>query len=153
MDRKSRFQTAKKLWEILEIALEDLKTVEESENYVVNMGFWQRPASRSDSEKCEVCLAGAVMANTYKISPNFFVGYESGNFGSKDWIKFTALDYLRIGFITSAYQKLYDVDLNGELIQDRYPHEELNFVDYQNNREKFWEYNKQLLAYLTKHDL
>ena len=49
-----------KLSELYRIALEDLKKAEQSPEYIINMNNWS--LYNGSTKKCEVCLAGAVVA-------------------------------------------------------------------------------------------
>lgn len=53
-------QLPNKLSELLRIALEDLKKAEQSPEYIINMDNWS--LYNGSTKKCEVCLAGAVVA-------------------------------------------------------------------------------------------
>lgn len=50
--------------ELLRLAVEDLKKAEETPYYQINMGNWHQLSWNweTDSSRCEICLAGAVMA-------------------------------------------------------------------------------------------
>lgn len=50
--------------DVLELALRDLKMVEKDEKYEVKMTEWHQPISYS---KCQVCLAGSIMAKSLKV--------------------------------------------------------------------------------------
>lgn len=50
--------------ELIRLALRDLKAVERSKNYVINMHSWHEPDETAGV--CHVCLAGAVMARSLK---------------------------------------------------------------------------------------
>ena len=54
-----------KKWQLLELALKDLRKAERSDKYEVHMGFWYKP-----NDVCKVCLAGSVMAFSLGVVPN-----------------------------------------------------------------------------------
>lgn len=62
--------------ELLHLAVVDFTSVTKDSRYVVDMGNWHRPIPQSD--RCAVCLAGAVIAKTLGadahtiVSPNKF---------------------------------------------------------------------------------
>lgn len=78
--------------ELIRVALDDLKKCEASPGYRINMNNWHIPLGAGT---CEVCLAGAVMAQSlgssprHDMSPPSFVGSESK--------KLRALDCFRMG--------------------------------------------------------
>jgi hypothetical protein len=62
---------------MIRMALEDLKAVEKMKDYKVNMNNYHQPAEYTDSGKCEVCFAGAIIARqvndpTQNLEPAFF---------------------------------------------------------------------------------
>ncbi len=50
---------------LIRLAVKDLEVVESKPRYVIGMGSWHEARNNT----CEVCLAGAVIANSLKISP------------------------------------------------------------------------------------
>lgn len=52
-----------KLSDLIEVALRDLESVENDQNYTVDMHLWQSP----NYGTCHVCLAGSVLAKTLKV--------------------------------------------------------------------------------------
>jgi len=80
-------------------AIKDLEEIEKNPNYIINMDEWHKPHS-VELNKCEVCLAGSVMANTLKVptennvSPVFFKG--------SNYSKLCALDNFRQGSMYGA---------------------------------------------------
>jgi hypothetical protein len=49
--------------DLLQLALDDLELCEKDRNYTIDMSEWHTP-SQDESEKCAVCIAGAVIAKT-----------------------------------------------------------------------------------------
>lgn len=69
IDRQKEFSEASPS-RILEMALEDLEAVEKQpKKYKVDMGDWHRPEVIKGRTVCNVCLAGAVIANRFHVSP------------------------------------------------------------------------------------
>ena len=69
MTRKDKFQKAaldKDYATLLEMALADLEVIKNSPDFDLDMDTWMTPAM-GDS-KCSVCLAGCVLANSFKWS-------------------------------------------------------------------------------------
>ncbi len=83
---------------LIRLALDDLRKVERSKKYVVDMGTYHEP----EYDGCHVCLAGAIMAKTLKTPLTRTTGtgfYTEGN-------KLRALDYLRTGQTYEAFWEL-----------------------------------------------
>ena len=91
-----------KLSDLLELALNDLEKTEKDSNYEIWMGGWHIPSY--DRVKCNVCLAGAVMAQTleYPLSYNATDVYDP---------KFLALNQVRQGYVTMALWNLGHIDV------------------------------------------
>ena len=102
-----KFQDAMKLSDILEIAITDLHKIAGNAAYDINMGRWHsggKMATRDyQGDKCEVCLAGAVMANSFSIA--YERSAEPYNFGEEKK-KLYAVNDARRGFITDALRFL-----------------------------------------------
>ena len=84
-----------KLSDLMEVALKDLRRVERSKKYVVDMGKWHSPNS-----VCHVCYGGAVMTRVLK--PDEGIGALRGTFGNRTTHKFLALNAIRTGDISDA---------------------------------------------------
>lgn len=166
-----KFRKADKLWQIFEIALTDMKVLEESKKYILDMGVWHG-FDYADTEKpdekrrCVVCCAGAVMAQTFEaplgedLSPNSFEQDDALK------TKFNALNELRSGFIAAAYNQFHDYEKS---FVDNYPemeskHEEkllyfMNMPHYATSdqdpeqNEQWWKDAEDLLDFLKKHDI
>ena len=52
-----------KLSELIELAVRDVQACEADPRYILNMGRWHAPRNGG----CEVCMAGAVMAQTLRV--------------------------------------------------------------------------------------
>ena len=53
---------------LIRVALDDLKKCMGDPTYEINMAKWHKPlANQGNSALCSVCLAGAVLAQTFKI--------------------------------------------------------------------------------------
>jgi len=77
-----------KLSDVIMIALEDLRKVERSKKYKIDMGLWHEP-----NGACSVCFAGALISQTEGATPDKYI--EPDNFEDEDERKFYALDHLR----------------------------------------------------------
>lgn len=89
-----------KLSELLALALRDLEAVEKDKNYVVRMTAWHAPYK----DKCYVCLAGCVLAQTLKVPREQHRNIK--NISTDAALKMNALDSLRIGLVTHACETL-----------------------------------------------
>ena len=120
----------------LEQALADLKLVEKDERYIVNMSLYHVPIK---SNKCEVCLAGAVLAKTCKVPIDSFILLND----RPDKHVLRAMNYLRQGRIDLAYHQFY-----GE-----FPNKMKNDWDvtlYQSNPTQFHKDMEALLVHLKE---
>ena len=88
------------LSELIQLALDDLRKVEDDDRYVVNMAVWHEPSG----EKCLVCLAGAVIAKEMGANPETRVW--PWLFNETIEHKLCALDYARTGRIGMAFELL-----------------------------------------------
>lgn len=68
--KKRTPQLPKKMSALLRVAVRDAQALEKSKKYKLAMGDWHVPADESVSGKCEVCLAGSVMARTLGCNPS-----------------------------------------------------------------------------------
>jgi hypothetical protein len=96
-------QLPNKLSDLIELALNDLEAVEaQPDKYRVNMLNWHEP---QEDGICEVCFAGAVLANTIKLDPatDDWDVMESGQCATA--LMF-ALDDARRGDIRDALEQL-----------------------------------------------
>jgi hypothetical protein len=129
MTRKSRKKiktpfVAMRPSEALRVALEDLRLVESDPHYKVDMTTWHSPSLFGD--KCEVCLAGSVMAKTCgarigaEISPD--------SYKKETEKRLRMLDDLRKGLVRDGLANL-DIPL---------PREMKAFVGVGNYPEKRW---------------
>jgi hypothetical protein len=100
-----------KLSELIRVALADLRKVEADPRYIVNMANWH--VAREG--RCEVCLAGAVMAGTLGVdpqrtaSPFEFCDDELEN-------KLDALDWVRMGNVGNANWAVTEQAVDPEFI-------------------------------------
>jgi hypothetical protein len=90
--------------ELIRLALADLEKCEVDSRYKIHMSSWHEPDSRGS---CCVCVAGAVMAQTFKISSEVWLT-PSGMcsqlcLGGVIHSKLLALDELREGNIDGAF--------------------------------------------------
>jgi hypothetical protein len=94
-----------RLSEFIRLGLHDLKLVERSRRYRVDMSSWHELGHGLENEKiCFVCLAGAIMAKTLHtpIDQSLYLGNMDTVFGKRNTIKFQALDFLRCGNVGLA---------------------------------------------------
>lgn len=67
--RKPKPKLPDKLSELLTLAINDCKVVAKDKRYHLNMHIWHQPlpGDKAHEDTCEVCMAGAVMANTLSV--------------------------------------------------------------------------------------
>lgn len=91
------------LSELLTVALDDLLKIEKRKHYKVRMDRWHD--YRRAKDVCEICLAGSWLANATDIprvwdrTPSMFADTRLSN---RMW----ALEYVRVGNVTAAMEKL-----------------------------------------------
>jgi hypothetical protein len=85
--------------ELIRLAIADLEKIEKNPKYAIYMGDWH--AVDSYTGKCEVCLAGSVMACTLGVSPN--IDSDACEFGDDVSAKLYALNDFRTGQIGAAF--------------------------------------------------
>ena len=94
---------------LLRLALRDAKKID-PKLYFPYSGEWHTPQKNSIREfpgkpRCHVCLAGAVMAGSLKISPERNTSPQ--NLSQEAWYKLCAINYMREGKWKSAWGVLY----------------------------------------------
>ena len=82
---------------LLSLAISDLKKVKEDKKYIINMNHFHK--YKKSVDKCEVCMAGAVLAKTLKID------YKSMS-NISDNIR--SIDLMRIFNFVGAYKRIYN---------------------------------------------
>lgn len=109
-------QLPNRLSATVRLALKDLKKVERSPKYEVDMGTWHEPVYQEgkEPEKCVVCFAGSVMAKT--LGAEFDAILDPEDFGSDNADKLNALDILRDGQIEFALNTFYGGNALGSFI-------------------------------------
>ncbi len=112
---------------LIRVALRDLKACEKDDNYIINMKMWHV----SGRYNCEVCMAGAVMAQS--LGTDFENYAEPRGFPDDARGKLYALNMFRVGYIEIALQHM-GVNLFHEIGLDY-----REIVGYEDDREKFFE--------------
>jgi len=85
-----------KLWQLLEIAIRDLKIAEQTPNTIINMDIWLS----SNTGVCFCCMAGAVLKQE---------GYiRCDRADPETWKRMQVIEYLRTGHINNAYTRFYN---------------------------------------------
>ena len=113
--KKMKPRPPKKLWKALRLGLDDLAKAERSKRFEVNMSEWL-----VTNGKCEVCLAGSVMAlsldGVKKCKAEGALFGECGTmrrrieedaFGPEWMVVFLALDFMRAGHWALAWEYIY----------------------------------------------
>tara|TARA_R110002126_G_scaffold7198_1_gene35723 strand:+ start:112 stop:543 length:432 start_codon:yes stop_codon:yes gene_type:complete len=89
---------------LIRVALTDLQVIQKNPAYKIRMSMWHMTIDEDEETICQVCLAGAVMANTLNaditrdISPN--------DYSTVDARKLDALDDFRSGHVGRAFAVL-----------------------------------------------
>lgn len=99
--------------ELIRVALEDLRKTEKDPRYRINFKYWHSPEIPygEETEFCEVCLAGAVIAQRGNVSPD--IRTVSSDFASPTWGKLQALDDFRLGDVAIGVENLDIPERNG----------------------------------------
>lgn len=92
------------LHELLMLALDDLKAIENTPGYVINMSVWHQ-YDRTD-EICSVCLAGSVMSR--HLDADYHTDYCPRDFTVRDCEKLMALNWARRGMWRDALHDFYE---------------------------------------------
>ncbi len=86
---------------LLRVALKDLKACEADAAYRINMGRWHSPSKEGF---CEVCMAGAVIAQSLEISSGEHAGPRYFPDDVRD--SMYALNLFRVGYVDDALRIL-----------------------------------------------
>ncbi len=86
------------LQELIEVALADAEACKADPKYVLNMSVWHTKID----DKCYVCFAGAVMAQTLKVPTRMI--YYPADFDYDTEHKLEALNYVRMGTWPYAFE-------------------------------------------------
>ncbi len=120
--------------QLIKLALTDLETVEKNPRYEIDMERWHEPwIERMDSDGhreyiCHVCLAGAVLANTFK--EDYHKNFDPYHFSPEVKTKLIAIDYLRQGEIEDAFDRL-QLELPQSMMRS------IDIRDYHANKDGF----------------
>lgn len=144
--KKRNIAAIKKLSTLLEVALGDLKKQEKAKNVVIDMGTWCR---KDKDGVCHVCLAGSVMKGSLGLAPRKYNGIEPHQLSCGTEKRMRALNYLRVGCVTSAYLSVHD-DYDDVAFENRVLSMNREVRDYHENRLGWWEDMHTLLADLRK---
>lgn len=99
---------------LIKLALSDLKLCETDKAYHIDMAYWHKPATRgipfiTRKTVCDVCMAGAVMAQTLRIDK----ALEIQPFQCEDsdtTMKLFAIDHFRTGALYSGVRSMCGVE-------------------------------------------
>ena len=106
----------RKLWKLLSLSWHDMSLIKhdpytdrENSNmkYIFNMSKFHQPHPEHD--KCYVCMAGAVIAKTLRLSYNYTYG-RKGDFSYNNYIGVKTIEYMRRKNYVRAYYTIHDLD-------------------------------------------
>lgn len=156
LTRKQEFARAK-LWRVAEIALEDLAAVEKQKKlYHIEMDNWHVPANETDynySGKCEVCLAGSVIANSLGASHETML--RPANFSEQVNRRLCAINALRCGEVgTALHHDMMHGGTNARATAAGL-HEDfiMRATPYEKDKRAFKRDMRKIIALLRKFDL
>lgn len=127
---KKNIQLPNKPSKLIELALRDLISVENTKGYKVDMDKLHRPNGH-----CKVCLAGSILAKTFKVEKNkdiwMFEDLQNEEIcNDTDYKKLNSLDEYRSGAFDMAED---EIDINTDL---RFADNE-NFYEYREDKTLF----------------
>ena len=125
--------------ELLQLALNDLRTCEADPRYRIEMAVWH--VMRGGT--CYICLAGAVIANSLPEKYQEFVTPSSFDYEVEK--KLRALNLFRVGYIGDAYF----------ILKRKQPEKLPSFVpvaDYDVNPSQFYTDMESLVKLLQEHE-
>ncbi len=117
--------------DLIEVAMNDLNSLERSRKYIINMHTWHSPeyGSGGKTGRCYICLAGSVMAKTLGADIEGDLG--PCDFSTNIAKKLNALDEFRVGGVGTG---LYAMDIFIDLESLK---EEYDIPPYSENRTEF----------------
>lgn len=144
-----------KLSECILVALRDLEKCEKNPKYKINMRIWHSPEKRTedgDYIPCNVCFAGAVMANTLKVKRSSSLN--PSRFSKDVQYKLDALDEARVGHIENAL-KPFSNSWNSKKIEEYFHTHGYGFdvAIYYKNPKKFKDDMRELATNLKEFGL
>jgi len=101
------FMAATKLHELLGYALADFEYILTDQRYSIDHGAWHQ--SPDDDARCCVCMAGAVMARTYRVAHGDATIPD--DLGIDAARRLYAIDLLRQGYISEALVEFTGADV------------------------------------------
>ena len=113
--KQTEFLQTDKLWKLLDFALQDLQSIKVNPKYKVYMHVWHSPEGFVGNGKtiriCQVCLAGAVLSNTFKTNSQEVYTPDSlldAELDIQDSLKnaLLAIEEMRLGYIDDAWYRL-----------------------------------------------
>ena len=143
--------------ELVELAIWDLKAIEQNPNYLIDMDSWH--VSDIRQPKCWVCLAGAVMAQSLDIQPDMTVKPWDPIFDEDDSTKnkLEALDSFRSGDIyngiTHMCPEFDTTEKADELLEKMGDDANIYVPEYDESKESFYKGMEKVLGILKEHDL
>jgi len=128
-----KLEECTKMWQLLGLALEDLKKAESKENVEVRMSVWVK----QEGTMCYCCMAGAILMDE---------GITSVAEISRDiWNRIETIDFLRRGWVREAYHRF-----TGRWDSNLYF---LNIKSYISDHTGFMKDMEDLYAYLKERDI
>ena len=132
--------------DLIDLALRDLETVENSKKYLVDMGTWHQANHSSDPwSLCAVCFAGSVMAQSLGVVPD--KNYLPADFPPFICCKLEALNSFRCGWIHEGLREM-EIYFDGDDIEDFF-----SVRPYDDSHDGFKTDMRELAAMLRKKGL
>lgn len=134
-----------KLSDLLVVALADLKTCEEDDKYRINMTKWHKPTL--SGHHCEVCLAGAVMAQTLRTPLTKWQEPYLNKLGEVINMKLLAINEARIGNLCMALCLMNVTTNSVKPVTDR------SVIAYKDDHDLFIKSMDEIVTYLKEREL
>ncbi len=139
----------KKLSDLIEVALYDLEKCEADPKFKIEMSTWFDKYTDKNGVHCEVCFAGAVLAQTipYKVKDIKHRSFEFCFNDIEDSIgkKLQALDHVRNGDMQGAFEE-FDIDIKDQKYEKYDCVAYGNYTPYETSRAGFKDYLCELIA-------
>ena len=132
---------------ILKVALDDLETISKRDDYNIYISAWHKDSYGPGSGRCEVCLAGSVMARITDYNPKTSLHPTYFQFSLS--MKLFAIEDIRTVNLTAAYCCLYDKDLRDKECEKELEEMGYRFLSGRGSYEipYFTDVNKSMKAY------
>ena len=152
---RTRLSQCTKMWQLLEIAIQDLKKAEKRPNVEIYMYDWV--STNMKSKVCSVCLAGACLIEQAYPEGEIPYDFEYSKEYDEIWANYVdwydALDDIRMGRLQHAYDAFYYgkppwMDEVRDSLEEQYP-----VISYHENKEHFYKCMDEIMVMFKEMDI